>query len=80
MIIVYKAMPLFPEGIPDLELKATEYIPAGSIGDEGSQKVWFSDQAKSIADALYASLPGGTLDALLVELLDRKRSLLRVKA
>lgn len=36
------------------------------------------ENARVIVDALYAALPGGTFDALLIEILDRKRSALVV--
>jgi len=39
---------------------------------------FYNDQASKIMNAL-ASLPGGTFDALLIKMLDRKRSLLRVR-
>ena len=38
----------------------------------------FMKQGDALADALCFALPVGTLDALLVSLLDRKRSLFRV--
>jgi hypothetical protein len=38
----------------------------------------YRDQARLLADALYRSLPGGTLDALYLELTERRLSLLRV--
>ena len=34
--------------------------------------------AKALADELFATLPGGTLDALLCEMIERKACLLRV--
>lgn len=37
-------------------------------------------EGRVLADALEKNLPGGTLHALLVELLERKASLLRVPA
>lgn len=36
-------------------------------------------QAKELADALYHTLPGGTLDQLLREMLERKASQLVVR-
>lgn len=39
----------------------------------------FEEDARRIVDALEASLPGGTLDRLLAELLRRKASLLVVR-
>ncbi len=38
----------------------------------------YQSQAVLLVDALFASLPGGTVDALLCELLSRRASLLRV--
>lgn len=42
-----------------------------------SRAQYLSDGVR-LADALFASLPGGTMDALLVELLSRRASLLAV--
>lgn len=39
---------------------------------------FFNGQASVIVDALQAHLPGGTFDAVLREMLNRKASLLRV--
>ncbi len=44
----------------------------------GRSQDLFKSQAEKITDALWASLPGGTVDALLVEMLDRQRSCLIV--
>jgi len=41
-------------------------------------KALYQLDAKQIADALFNALPGGTLDALLIEILSRKESLLAV--
>ena len=38
----------------------------------------FAAQGAALADAIWSTCPGGTVDALLVELLTRKSSLLRV--
>lgn len=43
-----------------------------------SAKELYADQATKLVDALLESLPGGTVDAMLVELLRRKATLLRV--
>jgi len=34
----------------------------------------FESEGRKLAEALFSSLPGGTIDALLVELLTRKKS------
>lgn len=74
------------EGAPELRLNADEAIPSSPPDKDFPMDQWilnqravFASQAGLIADALFASLPGGTIDALLVEMLDRKRSLLRIR-
>jgi hypothetical protein len=39
-------------------------------------RAFFASEAAALANALWNSLPGGTVDALLVALLDRQRSVL----
>ena len=80
MTTIYKAQPIGDQIIDDLDLRATEAVP-NIPGNEFAKQYrdFYAVEGKIIVDALYASLPGGTLDALLVELLDRRRSLLRVK-
>jgi hypothetical protein len=77
-ITVFKAQQTTEETIPDMTITATEELPQHT--GLAAPTIRFYEQARLIADALYDSLPGGTLDALLVEMLDRKRTLLRVKA
>jgi len=51
------------------------------ISDElplDTARTLYKEQAKILADALFRSLPGGTLDALLVEMMSRKVSLFTV--
>jgi len=43
-----------------------------------SAKLLYDSQGKLLCDTLLTSLPGGTIDALLCELLKRKSSLLRI--
>ncbi len=72
---LYKAQAVVSsEPIPDLHLSAVEPIPDGGTLDDARDA--YQAQAHTIATALRRSLPGGTIDALLVELLDLKRSLL----
>ena len=42
-------------------------------------KIFYGMQARKIADALYESLPGGTLDHLVAEMMQRQASLLMVR-
>lgn len=74
------------QGAPELRLTADEELPHSPPDEDFPLDQWilnqrasFEAQAKLVADALFASLPGGTIDALLVEMLDRKRSLLLVR-
>ena len=65
-----------PPIVPDLQISATAEV-SDSVSLE-TARAFYAGQARELADALFASLPGGTIDALLVEMLDRKRSLFRV--
>ncbi|QOX80884.1 hypothetical protein FY034_17840 (plasmid) [Trichlorobacter lovleyi] len=68
-------------GVAPLRLVATEPFPEIAVSGEAglaAARGLHADQGKTIVDALYASLPGGTLDAVLCEMLQRRASLLRV--
>ena len=39
---------------------------------------FYAEEGKRLADVLFESLPGGTLDALLCEMMQRRASLLKV--
>lgn len=54
-------------------ISIAEQLEKGSVGN-----ATFKADGKLLAKALLNSLPGGTLDALLVELLKQKQSVLRV--
>jgi hypothetical protein len=74
---IYKASgPGIDGPIPDLRLVATEQVP--EMATLADADAFYREQGRVLADALSASLSGGTMHALLVELLDRKRSLLRI--
>ena len=57
---------------PVLSITATEPFPSPDSFASGS--IIFAAEARKICDALIATLPGGTIDALLVHLLEHKRS------
>lgn len=67
---------------PRLSLIADEEIPTSPPIDSSieewteKRRAFFRGQAKEISDALWRSLPGGTIEALLVEMLDRRRLIL----
>ena len=67
--------------VPEMHIDAVEPLPpiTGFVELDKRHRDRFYAQAKLIADALFGSLPGGTLDALLVEMMDRKRSMLVVR-
>lgn len=77
---VRKAGSLRDLEVPNLIIEATE----PTTDDMFNTKTWpqiqefFDGEAKIIVDAMFTSLPGGTIDAVLRELLTRKACLLRV--
>ncbi len=63
-------------GIFERALLISKEIPECMRHEE--MREFYAKEAKLIADVLWECLPGGTVDALLVEMLDRKRTLLKV--
>lgn len=80
-ITLYKAQSLI-EGVEveDLHLEATEVAPdLCAMNDwEREWSTFYQVQAESIVDALRRSLPGGTLDRILVLMLVRAQSIFAV--
>lgn len=77
-VVVHRAQPVggHPVLVSIIEIRPTIPDPRPSpavLGEYSSDAVMAQD-AKHIADALYASLPGGTFDRLIVLLLERKIS------
>lgn len=66
--------------IPDVTLSISGPVPEFTDDPQWIKKlgVFYESEAERIADALCKALPGGTLDALICNLLKRKASLLRV--
>lgn len=77
---IYKAHGLGGDQVPNLRLVANEEVPELSASPTflADATALYREQGRAIAVALRASLPGGTIDALLVELLTAKASVLRV--
>ena len=72
--MLYKAQPI-GESYPDLCLVATHEIPTPRAHvDPDEHKHIFESDAAAVVSALYASLPGGTLDQILRLMLERKAS------
>lgn len=63
------------EPIPDLLIHVHVALPTA----DGSQaELAYARDAARLAGALWDALPGGTIDRLIVELMDRRASLFRV--
>lgn len=82
-VTVCKALPLTPDRpTPEVTISVTELVPDlhGTTIDEDGQIAdrFYRAEAQQIAEALCASLPGGTFDRLVVLLLDMKSSQLKV--
>lgn len=76
-VSVFKAQQtVSDEPVPTLELVAYESAPSFETLEEAAAT--YEKDAKTIANVLFASLPGGTIDRLLVEMLTRKASHFRV--
>jgi len=78
VVTVYRAQPMLRSDrpLPDLHIRATVEIP-GSISTDESQRMMQQD-AEDIVVALVSTLPGGTFDRVLAEMLRRKLSSLVV--
>lgn len=64
------------DGGEPARIAALEEIPR--ILDAGKARTFYNEQGTILAEALWAALPGGTLDVLLARLLERRASLFRV--
>jgi hypothetical protein len=78
-VSICKAEPLGAE-VPNVELRIQDPMPTFSIalGRDTEREAFFDQQAATLLDALTSSLPGGTVDALLVRLLRRRIDLLSI--
>ena len=75
-VAVHKAQPIGNSFVPNLDLRATEHFP--DLSTLAAAAALHASNAERIFDALRASLPGGTLDALLRRLLEHRASQLVV--
>jgi len=66
----------FPD-VRDLQIVAVSEFPQYSNLPEA--RVHHALDGQKIVDALCVTLPGGTIDAILIALLDKRRSALRVR-
>ncbi|OHD24243.1 MAG: hypothetical protein A2Y38_19955 [Spirochaetes bacterium GWB1_59_5] len=73
---IWKAQPVTKAGsIESVTIKIHETIPEVVYSDLNEWRQVAKKEAVELCDALCSTLPQGVVDALLVELLDRKRSL-----
>ena len=81
MTSIYKAEECGGCPVPDLHLSITEHVPAFPAGTrwEDAANGFYRAQGRELVAALKRTLPGGTMHALLVALLEDKASLLRVR-
>ena len=73
---LHRAQPIGSQSAPMVDVHIETEVPYIDSLDH-ARALYLAD-ALRLVDALYASLPGGTLDALLYVLLERKASLLAV--
>jgi hypothetical protein len=73
--VVFRAQECFGRTVVELKLRTGNPLPTAA-DPEYAHKLFIAD-AKTIVDALEASLPGGTLNQVLIELLLRHTSQLR---
>lgn len=82
-VTCYKAQALQGIEVPDLHLVARDEFPHtdayGPMSEQMTDAMFRRDGA-AIVQVLSSCLPGGTVDAILIELLDRKRTKLAVAA
>lgn len=71
---IFKAQSIIKGEPIDSQLISIETTIPDEMTLDGARTV-FAEEAKMLADALFSCLPGGTLDVLLIEMLERKRSL-----
>ncbi|MGZ8220008.1 MAG: hypothetical protein ACXWT0_00020 [Methylobacter sp.] len=66
-----KAQQLAGKFVPSICIEIETELDSDPLTIAECQDIYKSE-AKTLADALYKSLPGGTMDALIVEMLTRK--------
>jgi hypothetical protein len=82
IVDIYCAQPIGDQEITKVTIRIHESLPDMSCDEQGWEKKSrdrFAKEADALFGALCVSLPRGTIDALLVRLLDAKRSLMTVR-
>lgn len=73
---IHKAAPIGDQIIPNLMLRATEAFPEPLTTMDAS--ILHQRNAEKLGEAIVKTLPGGTIDRLLIFLLEHRASVLRV--
>jgi len=73
---LHRAQPIGSQILPVVTVTIETAVPEKNTL-EAARALYLAD-ALCLVDALYASLPGGTIDAVLYVLLERKASLLSI--
>jgi len=76
-IDIHKAQSIDGKEIPNINISIMKEIPKNYQQIEDLQK-FFDIEGKKICDTLFESLPGGTIDALFLEMMKRKQSKLTI--
>lgn len=81
LVMIFKAQAAAGREVPDMHIDITEPLPAFSDDARWGTRArsLYRAQAAALARALCASLPGGTLDMLICELMERRATLLRIR-
>lgn len=79
-IKICKADPVGDQKIEDVAINISEKLPNFFIKDDWKHKynMFYEKEAEELFDALINSLPGATIDRLLINLLKHKASLFKV--
>jgi hypothetical protein len=80
-VVVHKAGSIGEQQGPSLRIEAEvptdDNVP--NIKNLNDCAEFYREEGKKLSDAMFACLPGGTVDALLCEMMSRRASMFRVR-
>ena len=74
---VFKASRIWKDEVENLSIHAFVECPESESLEQAQRT--FTAQGRALGEAIFAHLPGGTVDALLCYMLEKRASLLRVR-
>lgn len=77
-ISIFRAQPIGDQTIEPVTIKIIDEIPTRRIKSLDEMGAVYEKEAEELANALWNSLPGGTIDRLFIKLCQRKASLLAI--